>query len=81
MSTSWTFFAGASRVVGFWATASSEPRDDNEVDEGEFRGLSRGEILAEDEGVESVVAKRRRAASEGRAVVVMVVLGVAVQAR
>jgi hypothetical protein len=41
------------------------------VEEGEDLGLSRGEMLVEEAGVDSVVAIRRRTASEGRAVVLM----------
>ena len=55
--------------------ASSEARDDSEVDEGEARGLSNGEMLAEEVGVESTaseVANRRRAVPCGRGVVDMV---------
>ena len=49
---------------------SSEARDEREVEEAEGRGLSAGEMLAEEVGVESVVASLRRAASwGGRAVV------------
>lgn len=48
---------------------SSEAREDNEVDDEDGRGLSAGEMSAEEVGVESVVASRRRAAACGRAVV------------
>ena len=48
---------------------SLEAREDSEVEDEEGRGLSAGEMLAEEVGVESVVASRRRAASCGRAVV------------
>lgn len=46
------------------------------MDEGDDLGLSRGEMLAEETGVESVVAIRRRIASLGKAVVAMVLEGV-----
>ena len=49
--------------------SSSEARDDSEVEEEEGRGLSEGEMLAEEAGVESVVGSRRRGASCSRAVV------------
>jgi hypothetical protein len=42
------------------------------VEDGEDLGLSSGEMLADEAGVESVVTIRRRAASAGKAVVVMV---------
>lgn len=48
---------------------SLEAREDSEVDEEDGRGLSAGEISADEVGVESVVASRRRAASCGKAVV------------
>jgi hypothetical protein len=52
---------------------SSEASEESEVEDEEGRGLSAGEISAEEVGVESVVesvvASRRRAASCGRAVV------------
>ena len=38
------------------------------MEEGEDRGLSIGEMLVEVAGVESAVARRRRAVSDGRAV-------------
>jgi hypothetical protein len=41
------------------------------VDDGDDRGLSIGEMSAEVVGVLSVVASRRRAVSDGSAVVVM----------
>ena len=53
---------------------SSEAREDRDVEEAEGRGLSAGEMSAEDIGVESVVsvlASRRRTASCGSAVVDM----------
>lgn len=50
---------------------SSEARDEREVEEGEDRGLPMGEILAEEVGVESAVANRRRAGPEATAVEVM----------
>jgi hypothetical protein len=53
-------------------TTSSSEREDNDVEEGELLGLSRGEMLVEEFGVDSVVADRRRAASECRAVVAMI---------
>jgi hypothetical protein len=53
--------------------ASSDARDEREVDEGDDRGLSIGEMSVEVVGVDSVVCMRRRAASLGRAVVVMLV--------
>ncbi len=71
MSTSCLF-----SVTCFWGEASSEPREDNDVDEGDDLKLSRGEMVVEEAGVESVVVVRRRAASEGKAVVVMVVFEV-----
>jgi hypothetical protein len=40
---------------------SSEAREDSEVEDEEGRGLSAGEMSAEEVGVESVVASRRRA--------------------
>lgn len=49
--------------------SSSEARDDSEVEEEEGRGLSEGEMLAEEAGVESVVGSRRIGASCCRAVV------------
>ena len=52
---------------------SSEAREDNEVEDEEGRGLSAGEMLVEEDGVESVVASLRRAASCGRAVVAIAV--------
>jgi hypothetical protein len=58
-------------MADFGRGSASEASEDNEVDEGEDLGLSRGEMLAEDMGVESVVAMRRRIASEGSAVEVM----------
>jgi len=58
--------------VAFCCTTSASEREDSEVEEGEDLGLSRGEILVEEAGVDSVVAKRRRAASDCRAVVAMV---------
>jgi hypothetical protein len=48
---------------------SLEASEESEVEDEEGRGLSAGEMLVEDVGVESVVASRRRAASCGRAVV------------
>jgi hypothetical protein len=48
---------------------SSEAREDSEVEDEDGRGLSAGEMAAEEVGVESVVASRRRAASCGKAVV------------
>lgn len=48
---------------------SLEAREDSEDDEEDGRGLSAGEISADEVGVESVVASRRRAASCGKAVV------------
>lgn len=54
------------------AIRSSEAREDKEVDDGEGRGLSAGEMLADELGVESAVGRRRRAALCGRAVVDMV---------
>jgi hypothetical protein len=72
VSTSGVFFS----TTTFVATASSEAREDNEVDEGEDLGLSRGETLAEEAGVESVVVevaiRRSRTASLGTAVDAMV---------
>jgi len=59
-----TSLAGAGR--------SSEARDERDVDDAECLGLSAGEISAEDVGVDSVVASRRRAVSDSKAVVVMV---------
>lgn len=68
VSTSCVFFCES---VLFWVATSSSERDDNEVEEGDVLGLSRGEILAEELGVESVVADLRRALSDCRAVVAM----------
>ncbi len=69
MSTSGVFFSSGALT----ATASSEAREDKEVDEGEDLGLARGETLAEETGVDSVVevlvAIRRKTASRGNAVV------------
>ena len=48
---------------------SLEASEESDVEDEEGRGLSAGEMLAEEVGVESVVASRRRAASCGRAVV------------
>jgi len=48
---------------------SSEASEESEVEDEEGRGLSAGEMLVEEVGVESVVASRRRAASCGKAVV------------
>jgi hypothetical protein len=48
---------------------SSEAREDSEVEDEEGRGLSAGEMSAEEVGVESVVASRRRASSCRKAVV------------
>lgn len=48
---------------------SLEAREDSEVEEAEGRGLSAGEMVAEEVGVESADATRRTAASCGRAVV------------
>ena len=67
VSTSWVFSG-----EDFRGAVSSEAREDKEVDEGEDLGLSRGEMFAEEAGVESAVANRRRTASEGSAEVVMV---------
>ena len=55
-------------VVG----ASSDARDDNDVEEGDDRGLSIGEMFADEDGVDSVVAKRRRADPEATPVLVIV---------
>ena len=55
------------------AAASSEASEERDVDEGDDRGLSAGEMLVDVAGVESVVAMRRAAVSDGRAVVLMVV--------
>lgn len=73
--------SAAPTAAAFWSTASSEAREDREVEEGELLGLSSGEMLADEVGVESVVANRRRAVSEGRAVVVMVGRGGRAQAQ
>jgi hypothetical protein len=51
---------------------SPEAREDSEVEDEEGRGLSAGEMSAEEVGVESAVASRRRSASCGKAVVDMV---------
>lgn len=48
---------------------SLEANEDREVEDEEGRGLSVGEMSAEEVGVESVVAIRRRAASCSKAVV------------
>ena len=56
----------------FFVDASSDARDDNDVEEGDDRGLSIGEMLAEEDGVDSVVAKRCRADPEATPVLVMV---------
>ena len=48
---------------------SSGASEESEVEDEEGRGLSEGEMSAEEVGVESVVACRRRATSCGRAVV------------
>lgn len=52
----------------------SEAREEREVEEGEARGVSAGEILAEDAALLEVVevGTRRRPSSEGKAVVDMV---------
>lgn len=63
-----TSCCGATSLTG---AASSEASEDREVEDGDDRGLSIGEMLVEVVGVESAVARRRRAVSEGRAVVVM----------
>lgn len=48
---------------------SLEASEESEVEDEEGRGLSAGEMSAEEVGVESVVASRRRAGPRGRAVV------------
>lgn len=50
---------------------SSDAREDKDVEDAEGRGLSMGEMLAEEAGVESAVASLRRTASCGKAVVDM----------
>ena len=56
-----TSFAGEEKPL--------EASEDSEVDEEDGRGLSVGEMSAEEVGVESVVVSRRRTAWCGKAVV------------
>ena len=53
-------------------SSTSDVAEDMDVVEGDRRGLSAGDMLTDEAGVESWVATRRKADSTGRAEVVMI---------